>query len=174
MRISWLSPDEIAAARHALTANDATWDSHFVVHHGVSTFVAPPPEPQQYLDWPGITEHVARAERVSEVVRGEGLFEARARFGGSKSAIELATLTAAAHANDEISIDNVFDVLACPIDDYVFYAPFLEMMIELGRDNIDRTVKAYEQFVTAYGRRMAQIPHGVERQSAVRDGLADY
>ena len=41
MRISWLTPDEIANAREALTAGGATWDSHF---H--PDFV-PPPEPVQ-------------------------------------------------------------------------------------------------------------------------------
>ncbi|MEP6865396.1 MAG: hypothetical protein ABJE66_32555, partial [Deltaproteobacteria bacterium] len=65
MRISWLSADEIASARNALTADGATYESHFT-----PAFVVPPePDPPQLLDWAGITEHVARAERVSEVVR---------------------------------------------------------------------------------------------------------
>ena len=61
MRISWLSAEEIAAARAALTSGGATWESHFTPE-----FVVPPePEGSDLLDWPGITEHVARAERVS-------------------------------------------------------------------------------------------------------------
>ncbi|MEO6774079.1 MAG: hypothetical protein ABI467_13860, partial [Kofleriaceae bacterium] len=65
MRISWLPPDEIAAARTALTADGATYEQHFTP----AFTVPPPPSAPQFLDWPGITEHVARAERISEVVR---------------------------------------------------------------------------------------------------------
>ncbi|MGE3459676.1 MAG: hypothetical protein AB7O24_31475 [Kofleriaceae bacterium] len=132
-----------------------------------------PPE-RQLDDWAAITEHVARAERVSEVVRHEGLEAARARFSATHSAIEAATLAAAAHQGDELDLDQVIGVLRCAIDAYVFYAPFLELMIELGRSDLDRTIATYEEFVSAYARALANIPNGAERIGAVRDGLADF
>lgn len=170
MRISWLSAEEIAAARAALTAGGATWDSHFVPE-----FTAPavPPGNRQ-LDWGEITEHVARAERVSQVVRDYGLAEARLRFGDSNVAIEAATLAAAAHQGDQLGFDQILEVLRCPIDAYVFYAPFLELMIEQGRSDLDRTVSAYEEFVAAYQRALSSFLHGAPRIRAVRDGLADF
>ena len=182
MRISWLSAEEIAAARRALKADGATWDDHFQGERltgeglGERDRFAMPAEPPglQHFDWAGITEHVARAERVSEVVREQGLAAARARFGESGVAIEAATLAAAAHQDDDLDFDQVLGVLRCEIDTYVFYAPFLELMIELGRDDRARTVKAYEEFVDAYSQALSQIPHGSARVGAVRDGLADY
>ncbi|MGC4083307.1 MAG: hypothetical protein QM736_14660 [Vicinamibacterales bacterium] len=35
-------------------------------------------------------------------------------------------------------------------------------------------MKAYEDFVDAYARAMADFPHGPPRLGAVRDGLADF
>ena len=78
MRISWLSAEEIAAARQALTANGATWDDHFDPEFAIPAMT---PAGTRLLDWDRVTEHVARAERVSEVVREHGLDAARARFG---------------------------------------------------------------------------------------------
>lgn len=170
MRISWLSADEIVAARQALTANGATWDDHFAPN-----FASPElPDDAGILDWEGITEHVARAERVSEVVRQEGLEAARARFGDSGVAIEEATLAAAAHQEDALDLDQVIDVLRCPIDPYVFYAPFLELLVKLGHGELDRTIRAYEEFVDSYAKGLARAPHGAARIGAVRDGLADF
>jgi len=65
-------------------------------------------------------------------------------------------------------------VLACAIDGYVFYAPFLELLVSLGRSQLDRAVRAYEDFVAAYARTLGAIPHGAARVGAVRDGLADF
>lgn len=170
MRISWLSVEEIASARQALTVGGATYEDHFR-----PDFVVPPaPRGTAALDWSRITEHVARAERVSKVVRDSGLAGARARFAGSGIAIEAATLAAAAHQGDELVLDEVLGVLACGIDGYVFYAPFLELMVALGKDQIDRAVRAYEDFAAAYARALGQLPHGAERVGAVRDGLADF
>jgi hypothetical protein len=170
MRISWLTAEEIASARQALTAGGATYEDHF----GPDFVVPPAPADTALLDWSGVTEHVARAERVSEVVRETGLAAARARFAGSGVAIEAATLAAAAHQGDELALDEVFGVLACTIDGYVFYAPFLELMVSLGKAELDRTVRAYEDFVAAYARALGQILHGAARVGAVRDGLADF
>jgi hypothetical protein len=170
MRISWLSAEEIASARHALTAGGASYEDHF--HPEFAVPPAPPETP--LLDWSGVTEHVARAERVSRVVREAGVAAARARFAGSGIAIEAATLAAAAHQGDELTLDEVLGVLACAIDSYVFYAPFLELMVALGKGQRDRTVRAYEDFVAAYARTLGQIPHGAAKVGAVRDGLADF
>lgn len=170
MRISWLSPEEIAAARRALRAAGASWDDHFAPEFAIPAA----PTDVRLLDWDRITEHVARAERVSEVVREQGLAAARARFASSEVAIEAATLAAAAHEDDALDLDQVLRVLRCEIDSYVFYAPFLELMIELGRTDLERTVQAYEDFVAAYARALSQIPHGSTRVGAVRDGLADF
>jgi tetratricopeptide (TPR) repeat protein len=169
MRISWLSADEIAAARTALTADGATYESHFT-----PAFVVPPePNPPVLLDWAGITEHVARAERISEVVREHGPVAARERFDGSGIAIEAATLAAAAHADESLDRDRVLGVLRCPIDVYVFYAPFLELLMSLSKDDLEVAVKAYEEFADAYAHALAAQPGGTARIGAMRDGLAD-
>ncbi len=183
MRISWLSAEEIAAARRALKAGGASWDDHFAGTPvigaegklaGRDVFASPAePEGLDHFDWAGITEHVARAERVSEVVREQGLAAARARFSGSGVAIEEATLAAAAHQDDALDLEQVVGVLRCDIDSYVFYAPFLTLMLELGRGDLDRTVRTYEEFADAYADALSRVPHGSTRVGAVRDGLAD-
>lgn len=170
MRISWLSADDIAAARGALTAGGASWDDHF----GPDFEIPASPPDHRLLDWDRITEHVARAERVSEVVRVHGLDEARSRFGTTRSAIEAATLAAAAHEGEELDLDQVINVLQLPIDTYVFYAPFLELMVAYGKDDVERTVRAYEEFAAAYAAALADARHGTERIGAMRDGLADF
>jgi hypothetical protein len=170
MRISWLSAEEIAAARQALTEDGSSWDDHFD-----PDFESPEAPPDaRLLDWERITEHVARAERVSEVVREQGLAAAQARFAGSDVAIEAATLAAAAHEDGALQLEQVIRVLRCDIDSYVFYAPFLELMIELGKNQRDLAVQTYEHFVDAYTRALSVIPHGAAKVGAVRDGLADF
>src|SRR5512139_897612 len=162
MRISWLSAEEIAAARRALKASGASWDDHFAPDFDV------PAEPPglEHFDWAHLTEHVARAERVSEVVREQGLDAARARFAGTDVAIEAATLAAAAHLDDALELDEIVRVLQCEIDSYVFYAPFLELMLEKGRSDLDRTVKTYEAFVESYANALSKVPHGTPRVAA--------
>lgn len=170
MRISWLSATEIAAAREALTAHGATWDDHFGPEFAIP---ARPAAGSRLLDWDRITEHVARAERVSEVIRAQGLDAARARFGATQVAIEAATLAAAAHEGEVLELAQVLDVLRCSIDSYVFYAPFLELVVALGRGEVELMVRTYEEFVAAYARALADVPHGAARIGAARDGLAD-
>jgi len=169
MRISWLSAEEIAVARRALTADGASWDDHFRPEF------EPPSEPDDLalLDWPHITEHVARAERVTAIVREQGLAAARARFAGSGVAIEAATLAAAAHSDDALELDEVIGVLRCEIDSYVFYAPFLELLLRHTRGDSDVAVRTYEEFAEAYAAALSQVPHGAMRVGAMRDGLAD-
>jgi tetratricopeptide (TPR) repeat protein len=173
MRISWLTADEIADARQALTAHGASYDDHFDAHSGAFTPPAPPSD-NRSTDWPGITEHVARAERVSQVVRDAGLTGARVRFAGTSSAIEAATLAAAAHEADQLALDEAIGVLRAPIDAYVFYAPFLELMVSLAGADVDRAVTTYEDFVAAYASALTGTPHSAERIGASRDGLADF
>lgn len=170
MRISWLSAAEIAVAREALTANGATWEDHFGPEFAIP---AMPPEGARWLDWGRITEHVARAERVSEVIRAQGLDLARTRFGASQVAIEAATLAAAAHEGEVLELEQVLGVLRCSIDCYVFYAPFLELMVALGRGEVDLMLRTYEEFIAAYARALAEVPRGSARVGAARDGLAD-
>jgi hypothetical protein len=170
MRISWLSAEEIAAARRALKAEGATWDDHF----GPEFETPAEPEGLEHFDWAGVTEHVARAERVSEVVREQGLAAAYARFAASEAAIEVATLAAAAHQDDKLDLDQVIKVLRCEIDTYVFYAPFLELMIGMSKDDPERAVRTYEEFADNYADALSTIPHGAARVGAVRDGLADF
>lgn len=170
MRISWLTADEIALAREALTAGGATYADHFV-----PDFRAPPEPPDgKQLEWEHLTEHVARAERVSEVVRTEGIDAARARYGESPYAIEAATVAAAAFEGEQLDLEVVRHVLRCPIDSFVFYAHFLELLIEKGRSDLPQTVDLYERFSANYQRALSITPHGLEKAAAVRDGLADF
>lgn len=172
MRISWLSADEIAAARQALTAGGATYEDHFGPEGG--DFTPPAKRDPSIVDWAHVTEHVARAERVVALVREHGLDAARARFGASRVAIEAATLAAAAFEGEELKLDQVLDVLRCPIDSYIFYAPFLELMVDLGKGDLDRVVESYEQFAAHYANALASEPHGSEKIGAISDGLADF
>jgi hypothetical protein len=175
MRISWLSAEDIAAAREALTAGGASWSDHFAPTGAFAAPPAPPGAPDDREVWERITEHVARAERVSEVVREHGFEEALARYDGSPIAIERATLAAAAHEGDVLDLDRVIGVLRCSIDRLVFYAPFLELLVSLGRTQVDRTVSVYEDFVAAYTRALAGGNAQYEaRIGAIRDGLADF
>src|SRR5687768_3559228 len=148
MRISWLSADEIAAARQALTAGGATWDDHFTSGH----FEPPPKTDPNLLDWAHTTEHVARAERVVALVKEQGLEAARARFGGSRAAIEVATLAAAAFEGEELVFDEIIEVLRCTIDSHVFYAPFLELMVALGKEKINAIADGLADFYVRAGR----------------------
>jgi len=171
MRISWLTADEIAAAREALSAGGKSWDDHFTA----GGFASPVgPGSMAAVDWARLTEHVARAERVSQVVRERGFDEAITRFGDSGIAIEAATLAAAAHEGEVLDLDRVIGVLSCTIDRLVFYAPFLELLVELGRGDLERTTATYEQFAREYAQAIVDAPRGLERIGAVQDGLADY
>lgn len=168
MRISWLAPDVITAAREALQGRAASWADHFAPE-----FEAPPrPEGVIVPDWVRVTEHVARAERVTHVLHEHGLEEATRRFAGSPHAIEVATLAAAAHHVEALSLELVELVLASEIDDLLFYAPFLELLVSLGGEDHARVLAAYEAFTAAYEAKASHEPSWRERVAAVRDGLA--
>jgi choline dehydrogenase-like flavoprotein len=169
MRISWLTAQDITRAREALHAAGADWEAHFA-----PAFTAPPaPDGIDRVAWDRLTEHVARAERVSEVVRVQGLETALARFRGSGIAVEAATLVAAARMADAVDYELVADVLRARVDEHLFYAPFLEMLIGLGRSDMDRAVGEFEAFADAYKDVDATVADWSERVAAIRDGLAD-
>jgi choline dehydrogenase-like flavoprotein len=169
MRISWLTAADITRAREALAERAETWEDHF----GPS-FVAPPvPDGVDRTAWDRLTEHVARAERVSEVVRVQGLDAALSRFRGSGVAVEAATLVAAARMADAVDYELVSEVLRCAPDEHLFYAPFLEMLIGLGKSDLDRAVGDFEVFCENYRIVDATVNDWSDRVAAVRDGLAD-
>jgi len=159
----------ITAARSALLERSEAWSAHF------SPGFAAPPAPAGVVvrDWARVTEHVARAERVTAVLVEHGLEEALRQFAASKFAIEVATLAAAAHHVEQLSLELVELVLACEIDDMVFYAPFLRLLVELGAQDLERTVAVYEAFCRHYGEAPSHEAGWRDRVDAVRDGLAN-
>ncbi|MCB9562126.1 MAG: hypothetical protein H6708_17110 [Kofleriaceae bacterium] len=169
MRISWLAPEVIVAARTALKDRTEDWGGHFTPEF------EPPPAPAGLAipDWAKVTEHVARAEHVTQVLRDQGLEEGLRRFAASPFAIEVATLAAAAHSVDALSFEMCALVLACDIDALVFYAPFLRLLVELGGTDHDRVVSVFEGFCDACVALPSDDPHWRERVGAVRDGLAN-
>jgi hypothetical protein len=66
----------------------------------------------------------------------------------------------------------VVAVLTREIDELLFYAPFLELLMELGRDDREGVIEVYESFVAAYAASPSTSPDRRQRVSAVRDGLA--
>jgi len=168
VRISWLAADVVTAARTALRTRSPDWADHFT-----PGFEAPPrPDDIIVPDWVRVTEHVARAERVTDLLRAQGLEEALRQYAGSPHAIEVATLAAAAHHVDALSLELVELVLACEVDDLLFYAPFLELLVRLGGDDHARVLAAYERFSAAYAAKDSREASWRERVGAVRDGLA--
>ncbi len=169
MRISWLEPGQIAVAREALSAR-GDWATLF------DPAFEPPPAPEGVADedWPHIAEHVARAERVSQVLRTEGFQPARDKFGGSRHAIEQATLAAAAVEVDQLELALIEDVLSCEIDELVTYGTFLALLVELGANAApERMIRSYERFCEAAVGRESRSPVWEDRVEAIRDGLAN-
>lgn len=170
MRISWLDPDTVRAARNALASRHQDWGAHFTPE-----FVpGPAPAGISAAGWPRIAEHVARAEHVGQVVRERGLDEALARFGRSAHAIELATITAAAMQMDRATFEMVEALLSCEVDEGIAYGAFIELLQTLGRDRRERALEVYERFCAAFASRDTRQPMWAERVAAVRDGLAAY
>jgi hypothetical protein len=179
MRISWLEPDLVRAARAALAAHradhsqqagEAGWAAHFTPRF------EPPPAPPG-IDpgrWPHIAEHVARAERVSEEIRARGLAAAMMAFRTSGQAIELATLVSAAVQVDQVTFELVAALLGCEIDDLVIYGPFLELLQQLGGRRREQALGVYERFCAAFAAKSSEQPMWRDRVDAVRDGLAGF
>ncbi len=170
MRISWLEPQVVSAARAALQQHRAVWAEHF------RPVFAPPPAPAEIEahEWPRIAEHVARAERVGEVIREGGLIAGQAQFGNSVHAIELATLAAAAVQNESLTLDFVVAVLRAEVDDLLVYGEFLRLLETLGRDDRELVKAVYTDFCHAFCAAPSQLPMWRDRVDAVRDGLAGF
>ncbi|MBP9084762.1 MAG: hypothetical protein KBG15_01540 [Kofleriaceae bacterium] len=180
MRISWLSPTQLQAARRqfvkCLTSGvdgSPDWETCFA-----PDFVVPSvPAEIDGAHWPLIAEHIARAERITAVLQTEGLAAARERFAHSGVAIEAATLAAAARFADELVLADVVRALRCPIDPYVFYANLLELLVALqplqaGAAPGDSLLE-YETFVANYQNCLQTFDFGGERIAVAFDGLAD-
>ncbi|WP_428264692.1 hypothetical protein [Haliangium sp.] len=168
MRISWLHPDVVRATRRALAARAARWDQHFTPGFDAG----PAPAGIVPAHWPGIAEHVARAERVSEVIRERGLDAALADFRSSEHAVEVATLIAAAVQVEQVSFDLVAALFDRNIDENVAYGGFLELLGSLGDDRRERVLAVYERFCDAFTAARSSQPMWPDRVASVRDGLA--
>ncbi|GAB4518904.1 MAG: hypothetical protein Tsb0020_37450 [Haliangiales bacterium] len=170
IRISWLAPDVVKIARQALSARASSWGEHF--RGGFDAGPAPAAiEPE---DWPAIAEHLARAEHVSEVIRDRGIEAALAQFEGSPHAVELATLATAAAYVDAVELDLVAALLERPIDPYIAYGGYLELLTSLGDEQPERTLAIYERFADAFSATRTQQPMWVERVAVVQSGLAGF
>jgi hypothetical protein len=171
MRISWLEPQVIGIARDALIAHRGTWTALFA-----PDLVLPPvPSGLDPEDWPRVAEHIARAERVSELVRTAGLDAALSEYEGSEHAIEHATLIAASSVADRLSLDMLEVLLSCEIDELVLYGQFLAMLCDIGgKSDAERSVAVYESFCAAAVAVGSTADMWRDRVAAVRDGLASF
>jgi tetratricopeptide (TPR) repeat protein len=176
MRLSWVHPAIAEAARAALRLGKDSWAEVFSPDDGVLQVA--PPEGVDAATWPQVAEHVARAERVREVV-AQGLEAARSRFGSSSHAVEQAALVEAEVAAAEAAGTpaeregaGVLAVLACPVDEHLAYGHFLSRLVELEavRDPAG-TVLAFERFVAAARAVKAVEPSWPERLRVAEDGL---
>lgn len=168
MRVSCLEPDLVRAARSALKTPGSDWESLFT-----TGFAAPPapggvPEDQ----WPHIAEHVARAERVSSVVREQGIEPAIAAFGRSPHAVEVATVIAAASQVDSVDLGLLEALLTAEIDELVAYGEFLTILVSFGAE--DRVLDLYERFCANASSKQSDLVMWSDRVDAVRDGLASF
>lgn len=167
MRLSWLEPEIVRDTRAALLAVGPDWETHFYPE-----FRAPPaPAGFAAEEWPRVAEHVARAERVSAVVRAHGMEASLQQFGESPHAIELATLTAAAQVADCVTFELVEAVLTREIDELVLYGTFLTMLVDTGEGG-DRVLDVYERFCAAARSADAHLPSWPQRVASALDGLA--
>jgi len=172
VRLSFVEPSVVQIARDALVRYRDDWDELFAPQF------EPPPVPADFAqgnlpqgNWPRIAEHVARAERVSAVVRNEGLEATIARFGDSTHAIEVATVVAAAAQIDEVTFELLRSLLSCEIDELIAYGGFLTLLLDVEGDR-ERVVSLYEQFCDAVCRMRSSDPGWSERVASVQDGLA--
>ncbi len=166
MNLSWLAPELLEQVSQALRRGVSSWDELFD-GDGVRTGARPPGVAVE--DWPRIAAHVARAERVRQVLKEAGAEEAGRRFGASPHAVERGALIEGGTQD----LSAVTGLLACEIDAYVAYGQFLSRLVDLGlpRDP-EGTVAAFERFVAAAAAAEADLPSWPERVRVARDGLA--
>jgi predicted Zn-dependent protease len=174
MRISWVHPDVAARARTALLEGRASWEDVFA---GDRLIAREPPGGVNAASWPQLAEHVARAERVREVIATSGLEAAGARFGASAHAIERAALAEALEQSPSQAPTEILaaahGVLACPIDEHLAYGHFLSQIVGLGAASDPAgTVAALERFVAAAAAHRPTESSWAERLSVARDALA--
>lgn len=169
MRLSWVEPRLIQIGRAALVEHSSAWAEHFTPE-----FQSPPaPEGIEESEWPRIAEHIARAERVSEVVRNEGLEHSEKRFGGSTHAIEVATVIAAASQVGDVSFELLRSLLSCKVDEYIVYGEFLAMLVAVEAET-DAILDVYQQFSDAVAKTETTATRWSDRVASVQDGLASF
>lgn len=124
--------------------------------------------------WERVAEHVARADRVSQVIRSDGLDPAYARFCGSGHAIEQATLVAASVQNESLEFELLDEMLGCAIDELLVYGTFLDLLSGFQASHQDRALARYEAFCASFVALPHAMPQWQDRVHAVRDGLAGF
>ncbi len=175
IRISWVHPQVAERVRAALLRGRSSWSEAFAAAlAGDDVMTGEPPTGVAAEAWPRLAEHVARAERVREVIAREGLPRAHERFSCSRHAVERAVLMEAPDVHaiiDEAA--SVRGVLACEIDELLAYGHFLSRLVELdcGSDPAG-TVAAFERFVAAARALHASDASWPERLRVAEDGLA--
>jgi len=153
MRLAWLDPRTVQAARDALGQTD-------------------PPAGVDPDRWRGIENFVRRAEAVSAVVRAEGVDVAIERFGGSSRAVEVAVVIMASSAIDRATVAQIQSLLECDIDEDILYGTFLRLLVQLERSRTE-TLAIYEQFHERVSAHHSDHPQWKERLAVVREGLAE-
>jgi hypothetical protein len=175
LRISWIHPDIAARARDTLLelAGRRSWEEAFATDDAY-VHAGEPPAGVTAAAWPRLAEHLARAERVREVVAQAGLARANERFSASVHAIERAVLAEvpdAAATIDEAAV--VRGVLACAVDEWLAYGHFLSRLVELDATfDPPGTVAVFERFVVAARALPASDASWPERLRVAEDGLA--
>lgn len=204
MRISWLEPDTAERIHAVLSAWNGDWSAHFT-----PDFQAPPPPPgmtgKAWPDgrWRRAAEHVARIQRVAQVMRREGVQAATERYAGSAHAVEIAALLvlpapgatapgatddpkdhasdhASGHASlhsDRIQPDLIVALLTRAIDEQLVYGPYLQLLEQIGLadpDGPERALSVYREFCAALVATTSSEPMWSERVSSARDGLAGF
>jgi len=172
--VSWLHPDTATQVRSLLRGGRGSWSELFGESGEPDLPDIEPPEGVAKDSWPRVARHVARAERVREVVDRHGLEEAERQFGTSPHAVERASLLTALNG-EELAGDlaPVVGVLTCAVDEWVAYGPFLARLVELGLErDPEATVAAFEQFVAAAREVSCTDASWPERVDAARGGLA--
>jgi hypothetical protein len=173
MRISWLDPTLEASVKDRLRHGHDSWEELFDAA-GTVDAAGEPPRGISARSWPRVAAHVARAERVREVVAARGRHAAAARFADSPHAVERAALLASeledVGGSDVVAVRGI---LTCAVDEWVIYGQFLSRLVEagLGGDPAG-TVDIFERFVAAAAAIETDEESWPERLRVARDGLA--
>jgi hypothetical protein len=171
VRISVLEPFKIQAVRDRVAASKLAWQD---VIEGQAALPGRP-DGMTTEEWSGIVEHVARAERVSQSVRQNGLEHAVAEYGDSEHAIEVATVVAASVETDAITLELLESLFMCDVDELVAYGTFLTLLVETaGKKYPSRVLRLYERFCESACRTAPIYPEWADRLGAIRDGLASF